>query len=79
MSFNHRNMCDPAESFNLRSFNSAQVLDLGVMSADEIIAAARATAAADPFAAKLLKPPGVRCSRQAFMTGAPLAIVAGPG
>lgn len=48
-----------------------QVLDLNAMSAEEIAAAARATATADPFAAKLPEPPGVRCSRQAFITGPP--------
>jgi hypothetical protein len=48
-----------------------QVLDLNAMSVEDIAAAARATAAADPFAARLPEPPGVRRSRQAFITGPP--------
>jgi hypothetical protein len=46
-----------------------QVMDLNMMSAEAIMAAARATAAHDPFAAKLPEAPGVRRSRQAFITG----------
>lgn len=49
-----------------------QVLDLNTMSAEDIAAAARATVSADPFAARLPDPPGVRRSRQAFITGASL-------
>lgn len=47
-----------------------KVVDLHAMSCDDIMAAARATAFIDPFAAGLPEPPGVRRRRQAFMTGA---------